>query len=75
MTHLLVIDIDPTTGEVFPVMPDEHRSDTDGYNTPPVPMTRAQRCRFKTLNKKYRKTMPPELAWYHAVAEAMEVRG
>ena len=73
-SRMLIIDVDPTTGEMFPVMPEDHYAETDGYNTPPIDMTRPQRRRFRTLNKKYRKTMPVQLAWAEALKAAMKVR-
>ena len=70
-TEFLVFDVDPTTGEVFPVTPEEHRDDTSGFTTPPVPMPRGQRRRWQRLLSKYRKTMSPARAWHRACVEAI----
>lgn len=70
-TNLIVFDYDPVAKTYTPVTPEEYCAETEGYTVPDVPMTRRQRRRFQALNKKFRETMPPELAFYYAKSGAM----
>lgn len=73
MHDMMYLDIDLKTGKVTPVTPQQQREETDGFNTPPVEMTRAQRQRFRTVNRKLRKKMSDGRAYYEAHKAAMEV--
>lgn len=70
-TKMIVMDYDPVSGTMTPVTPEEYFAETEGYTVPDVPMNRRQRRQFAALNRKYRATMTPELAFHHAKVEAM----
>jgi hypothetical protein len=68
-SDFLVYDVDPDSGALIPVTPEQHHMETEGYNVPPLPMPRPQRRRWQKVLKKYRKTMSPSLAWHRATSE------
>ncbi|MFU1479064.1 hypothetical protein ACM25N_15675 [Roseovarius sp. C7] len=70
-TNLIVFNYDPVAKTYTPVTPEEYCADTEGYSVPDVPMTRPQRRRFQALNRKYRESMTPELAFHYAKVDAM----
>lgn len=68
-TDMLFFDVDPMTGAMTPVSPEQQHIESEGYNVPPVPMPRPMRRRWQKLLTKYRKTMSPALAWHRATAD------
>lgn len=74
MYDMIYLDLDVKTGKYTPVTPEQAREESDGFNTPPFEMTRAQRQRFRTVNRKMRKTMSEGRAYFEALKAAMQVK-
>ena len=74
--RLLVIEVDPATGEAEVVPAETHALETRDWTEPPVPLSPLRREMFDRLRAKLiRRGLTPQDAWYEAAARAAKGHG
>ena len=69
---LIVLELDPDTGRLVPVSPEQIREDYCGWTQPPEGFPRAKRRKWLHYRHDYIKAgLSAEMAWYRATSKAM----